>query len=253
MLYEIIVMKKYESQKQLADLEDKHHILMDHINKWCQVQLAYIPSIDSLIANVTSQLLSAAQSGMENSPAAENISLLLLPSLPSNLQNTTNFSKPLLHKVQLRIAQANDALHDICHHLHIISGLWQFKKVNISGTGNRPNTHMHTLFNRFNNCLKESVLHYHAAYTTLLIADPAGKWKDHLKNLKDSDVCGPGKDDFYIQEPNSPAPGTSKGQFEISWIWLVPQSATEVEADSSEQVLDEGMRIEWSKSQARKM
>ena len=61
-----------------------------------------------------------------------------------------------------------------------------------------------------------------------------------------------GKDDFYIQEPGNQGPEPSKGHFEISWIWLVPRLVTEVEADSSEQVLDEleGMRIEWSKSQA---
>ncbi|KAF8218916.1 hypothetical protein L208DRAFT_1345665, partial [Tricholoma matsutake] len=44
-----------------------------------------------------------------------------------------------------------------------------------------------------------------------------------------------------------------KGHFEISWIWLVPRPATETEVDASEQILDEGMGVEWSKSQARKM
>ena len=47
--------------------------------------------------------------------------------------------------------------------------------------------------------------------------------------------------------------GTSKGRFEMSWIWLVPRSKLEVDTNSSEQVFDEGLRVEWSKSQARKM
>ena len=51
-------MKKYETQKQLADLEEKRRILMARINQWCQVQLAYIPAVGPLVANVTSQLLS---------------------------------------------------------------------------------------------------------------------------------------------------------------------------------------------------
>lgn len=239
-------MKKYETQKQLADLEEKRRILMARINQWRQVQLAYIPAVGPLVANVTSQLLSVAQE-------AERIPLFLPSSLPSDLQNTTDLSKSLTREVRLRFAQADDALHDIRHHLRIISGLWRFKKVNISGTGNRPNTRMRTLFNRFNHRLKKSVLRYQAAYTALLTADSGGEWKNRLRNLQNSDIRGPGKDDFYIQEPGNRGPEPSKGRFEISWIWLVPRSVTEVEADSSEQVLDEGMRIEWSKSQARKM
>jgi len=47
--------------------------------------------------------------------------------------------------------------------------------------------------------------------------------------------------------------GASKGRYEISWIWLVPKSKSEVDTNSSEQVFDEGLRVEWSKSQARKV
>jgi hypothetical protein len=250
--YEISVMKKYETQKQLADLEEKRRILMLRINQWREVQLAYIPATGPLVMNITSELLSSIQSGKGNSLAAEDIPLFLPSSLLPDLQNTPGFAKSLSREVQLRIAQADDALADIRHHLRIISGLWQFKKVNISGTGNRPNTRMRTLFNRFNHRMKQSVLRYRAAHMALLAADPGGEWQDRLKDLKNSDVRGPGKDDFYIQEPGKASLGASKGRFEISWIWLVPQPRSEVEADSSEQVFDEGMRIEWSKSQARK-
>ena len=177
--------------------------------------------------------------------------MFLPSSISSNLQSTPGFSKTLAHEIQLRIAQADDALADIRHHLRIISGLWQFKKVNISGTGNRPNTRMRSLFNRFNHRMRQSVLRYRAARSALLASNFEGQhWKDRLKDLKDSDVCGPGKDDFYLQEPGKAA---SKGRYEISWIWLVPKSKSEVDTNSSEEVFDEGLRVEWSKSQARKM
>ena len=39
----------------------------------------------------------------------------------------------------------------------------------------------------------------------------------------------------------------------MSWIWLVPHSKSEVNTNSSEQVFDEGLQVEWAKSQARKM
>jgi len=159
--------------------------------------LAYIPNIGSLVANTTSKLL-----------AAEDVPLFLPSSLSPNLQNTPGFLKALEHEIQLRIAQADDALADIRHHLRIISGLWQFKKVNISGTRNRPNTRMRALFNRFNHRMQQSVLRYRAARSALVSANLKEQhWEDRLQNLKDSDVCGPGKDDFFLGEAR-PAPGT---------------------------------------------
>jgi hypothetical protein len=205
--------------------------------------LAYIPNIGSLVANTTSKLLSA-----------EDVPLFLPSSLSPNLQNTLGFLKALEYEIQLRIAQADDALADIRHHLRIISGLWQFKKVNISGTGNQPNTRMRALFNRFNHRMRQSVLRYRAARSALLSANLKGEhWEDRLQNLKDSDVCGPGKDDFYFEEPGKANYGASKGRHEISWIWLVPRSNSEIETNSSEKVFDEGLRLEWSKSHARKI
>jgi hypothetical protein len=210
--------------------------------------LAYVPEIGSLVANTSSELLSAVQS-----LAAENVPLFLPSSLSRKLQGSPGLSKSLDREFQLRIAQADDALADIRHHLRIISGLWQFKKVNISGTGNRPNTRMRSLFNRFNHRMRQSVLRYRAARSALLAANLGKQWEDRLKDLKDSDVRGPGKDDFYLQEPGTANYGASKGRYEISWIWLVPQPRSEIDTNSSEQVFDEGLRVEWSKSQARKM
>ena len=235
--YEIKIIKKYETQNQLADLEEKRRILISRINKWREIQLAYIPDIGSLVANTTSKLLSAP-----HSLAAEDVPLFLPSSISSDLQHNPGFLKTLAHEIRLRIAQADDALADIRHHLRIISGLWQFKKVNISGTGNQPNTRMRSLFNRFNHRMRQSVLRYRTARSALLTANFGGQnWEDRLKDLKDSDVRGPGKDDFYFQEPGKANYGTSKGRYEISWIWLVPKSQSEVETNSSEEVLDEGL------------
>src|SRR6202789_167253 len=174
-------MKKYATQKQLADLEEKRQILISRINKWREVQLAYIPDIGSLVANTTSKLLSPT-----DSLAAEDVPLFLPSSLSPNLQSTLGFSKILAYEIQLRIAQADDALADIRHHLHIISGLWQFKKVNISGTGNQPNTRMRSLFNRFHHRMRQSVLRYRAARSALIAADLGQQWEVTLPALKDS-------------------------------------------------------------------
>ena len=49
------------------------------------------------------------------------------------------------------------------------------------------------------------------------------QWQNRLKDLKDSDVCGPGKDDFYVQEAGKANYGASNGRYKLSWIWLVPR------------------------------
>ena len=111
---------------------------------------------------------------------------------------------------------------------------------------------MRSLFNCFNHHMRQSVLCYRAAHSALLAANlERQNWEDRLKDLKDSDVRGPGKDDF--QEAGKVTYGASKGRYEIPWIWLVPQSKLEIDRNSSEQIFDEGLQVEWSKSQARKM
>ena len=68
---------------------------------------------------------------------------------------------------------------------------------------------MHSIFNRFNHRMRQSVLRYQAARSDLLAANLEGQhWKDRLKDLKDSNVRGPGKDDFYLQEAGKATYGT---------------------------------------------
>ena len=85
------------------------------------------------------------------------------------------------------------------------------------------------------------MLHYCAACSALLVTNFWGQhWKDRLKDLKDSDVCGPGKDGFYLQEPGKAA---SKGHYEISWIWLVPKSKSEVDTTVQRKFLMKGYEL----------
>ena len=60
------------------------------------------------------------------------------------------------------------------------------------------------------------MLQYRTARSALLAANFRGQnWQDRLKDLKDSDVCGPGKDNFYLPEPGKANYGASKGHYEI--------------------------------------
>jgi hypothetical protein len=103
---------------------------------------------------------------------------------------------------------------------------------------------MLTLYKRFDNKTKCAVEEYRAAWRALRILDPNGSWSIRLKELRDKDVCGPGKD------PNDTS--TSNSGYEPSWIWLVPR-ATSLSGETGKEEFNDSMRIEWAKARARMM
>ena len=77
---------------------------------------------------------------------AESLPLHLPSSLPLHLHQAADMSTISDKERHLRLAQADDALAEVWHHHRIVTGLYQFKKLNVSGTGNQPNTRMWSLF-----------------------------------------------------------------------------------------------------------
>ena len=90
--------------------------------------------------------------------------------------------------------QAYNALANVCCLHRIIQGLWQFKKLNICRTGNCPNTRMLGMYTWIKYKLQHATNQYHIAYSALLALDPNGAWKEQLKELKPTDLWGPGRD-----------------------------------------------------------
>jgi hypothetical protein len=65
----------------------------------------------------------------------------------------------------------------------IISGLWQFKKLNVDGMGNRASTQMRTLYNWFNLRTQWCTSQYHAVCDALVALDPNRPWQSRLQEL----------------------------------------------------------------------
>jgi hypothetical protein len=190
---EVSKMKGTQTSKQLADLEEKRTSLRNQILWWRQAQLAYTPCVASLVVRSLTALPDAAES-LPVEPA-ESMPLYLPSSLPQHLRQLPELTAVLEKECWLHIAQADDALAEIrCQH-RISSGLWQFKKLNVDGMGNRATMHMRTLYNRFNLRTQRCAGCYRAAQSALLVLDPNGSWQSRLRDLKDNDICGPGKDD----------------------------------------------------------
>ena len=118
--------------------------------------------------------------------------------------------------------------------------MWQFKKINLSGTGSHPNTRVLGTYKSLTNkidCYKNT---YCTTYATLQVLDPNGAWSSRLKVLNDKDIQGPGKD------PDDP---TQNSRYEPSWIWLSCNALSESKV--MEEDFNDSMHVEWAKAQAQ--
>jgi hypothetical protein len=185
----------------------------------------------------------SADDGHYSNP--ESTPLYLPSSLPSRISQLPELKVIREAEHRLREAQADDALANVRHLRRVIQGLWQFKKLNVSGTGNRPNTRMLSLWSRFDTKLQQAANRYNVAYTALKALDQNGTWKDRLKELKPSDLRGPGRDS------DNPEDAKTNGRFEPSWIWLVARLPQERGENQTEDEFNHSMRTEWAQTRAR--
>ena len=238
-------MKGLRTSKQLAELQEKHTALLRLIQNWCEVQLVYMPHVASLIQGAPVADANGDATSVPSDTFAENIPLFLPSSLPPHIRALPELQDICKLERRLREPQADDALAEVRRQRRIIQGLWQFKRLNVSGTGNRPNTRMLTLYTRFNNKTLRAAEAYRSAWRALCILDPNGSWAQRLKELKPSDISGPGRD------PNDVS---TKSRYEPSWIWLVPHVAElqhNTEPAMNEQEFNNSMHVEWAKARAR--
>ena len=200
-----------KTSKQLADLQEKRNALLTLIQNWREVQFIYTPHVVSLISQALHPETNApVVSSPETLP--ENIPLFLPSSLPPHIRSLPELTEICQLERRLREPQADDALADIRRQRRVIQGLWLFKRLNISGTGNKPNTRMVSLYKRFANKTNRAAEKYRSAWRALSVLDPNGSWSMRLKDLKNEDISGPGKEPDDTSITNS--------CYEPSWIWL---------------------------------
>lgn len=179
---------------------------------------------------------------------AEDVPLWLPSALPTLLR--ASLAPGLVNKERrLRVAQADDALEDIRRLRRIITGIVEFKRLNVDGAGQRTSTKTRTLFAKFQEKIRRAASRYRAARAALETLDAGGQWQSQFKILLDTDLRGPGRNDDNTS--------TSEGRYQISWIWLVSRgpgdttvlNGVQTELDPNEFL--ENMKVEWARSQAR--
>ena len=145
--------KGVKTSKQLADLQEKCSALLTRIQNWRKVQIIYTPHTVSLISQALHPETNAPAVSVSPPPESlpKDIPLFLPSSLPSHIHALPEVREICQLERRLCEPQADDALAEIQHQRSIIQGLWLFKRMNMSGTGNKPNTLMITLYKCFDN------------------------------------------------------------------------------------------------------
>ncbi len=178
--------------------------------------------------------------------AAEDVALWLPSALPATLRNAALPPSLIDKERRLRLAQADDALEDIRRIRRIIMGITEFRRLNVTGTGQKTGLKVRSLYMKFQDKCTLAAERYRAARAALEALDHGGEWEGRFKILQDKDIRGPGRDDEDF---------SSEGRYQISWIWLVPRGPGQA-IPTAYDVLDpkeflENMRSEWARSQAR--
>ena len=239
------------SSSQQRELHEKRIALHRRIHTWRQIQMVYMPCVAILLSSLHTTALDNGHID-DAIEKVENASLWLPSSLPASLPpqlRTTGISPGLVDKeIRLRAAQADDALAEIRRQRRILTGLVLFKKLTVSGTGQKKNTKMRTLFKRFNNKTQRAAERYRAARDALAVMDPNGDWRIRLQVLRAEDIRGPGREPVDKKERR---PEMCEKRREESWIWLVPRIETAQDIGVMEEHLDANLRVEWAKSRAR--
>ncbi|EIN12129.1 hypothetical protein PUNSTDRAFT_61430, partial [Punctularia strigosozonata HHB-11173 SS5] len=150
---------------------------------------------------------------------------------------------------RMRIAQAEDALTDIRRLRRVYQGLRSRLRKNVFGVGQSTNTRSQAIIKGFSDKLENQKHKYRAAFNALKALDPTGNWRTYLLELNDADVSGPGQDEDDEIEQRV----RLQQKYAKSWIWTtpVPNGLPLSSSDISDLELNEQIRTEWAKTDAR--
>ncbi|TFK54389.1 hypothetical protein OE88DRAFT_1642921 [Heliocybe sulcata] len=236
--------------KEKADLQDKRSLLRCCVGMWRSIQALHMPCVAAQFLDGLTRLADDSNNIPEDDEdneddnathaCGETMHLHLPSGLPRSLCMTLPYQLDA-KELHLRLAQAHDSLSEIWQQRRVLQGLTEFKKQNISGTGQRANMHLRALYNRFNQKTRHAAERYRAACCALMVLDPAGVWSRTLLPLEDQDITGPGRGEEDVSED----------QYEMSWIWHVGSNRGGVGEEGSDAGYHEGLRVEWVKSRAQ--
>ncbi|KAH8101661.1 hypothetical protein DFH11DRAFT_1523480 [Phellopilus nigrolimitatus] len=246
--------KNPRTSASAADHQGIRNSLYRQILQWRTAQDVYMPGVAARCMQIPISSKEPVEDRPSGAPIvdvgkdgtiinAEDLALNLPSSVPELASKSLQ-----LKEGRLRIAQADNALATIRRLRRVITGVNAFKSLQVNGTGNRPNTRMHALFQRYQVKIKLAVDRYRRTREALLALDndvikkldPEGEWHQRFRELKDVDVRGPGRNDDQHKK-------LGEGRTVPSWIWAQARGSP----DRSLGEFGKSVRVEWAKAKAR--
>ncbi|KAI0054927.1 hypothetical protein BV25DRAFT_1922257 [Artomyces pyxidatus] len=229
-----------------ATIQEKRNALQHRLKGWRILQQIYMPATVALLAQEAAAFDSADDTSTTSPPVRVEYEKLWLPSeVPRELWRV-GFAPGLVDKaVRLRIAQAEEALHNLRRQLRIRKGLIHYKHVFVDGPGQNANTRARATIKKLSDRMAMHVKQYRAARNALVVLSPEGSWQSHLRELRDEDIRAPREDEE----------GLGEGHRETPWIWRVlAHTASDVpggDEELSQEEVHDGLRVDWVKNRAR--
>ncbi|KIJ08628.1 hypothetical protein PAXINDRAFT_164450 [Paxillus involutus ATCC 200175] len=130
-----VALEQHATDHQLGKIQQYSNMLRWHIDAWQEVQLLYMPFVVRLCANNDSSAEGVAKDSDHTIMNAVHAAISASSTklwLPSDIGSQDRCDKLLCeHEWDLHYAQAEEALNDIQHFLHLRTHLYKFKDNNI--------------------------------------------------------------------------------------------------------------------------
>ncbi|TDL14376.1 hypothetical protein BD410DRAFT_697320, partial [Rickenella mellea] len=226
-----------KSDVQAAEIQQRRNALKHRIDVWRKVQGVYMPGVSTSLQDRHPSL------DEQSEPSNSELSELYLPSSLALAVRAAVAPGLAEKELCLRLAQADDCIHQLRRNLRIRANLWRYKVFN--STGQKANTRTRVVIDRFQGKINRHVEGYRAARLALLSLDPNGKWTERLQVLNSDDIRGPSRDDGAELSGRD---RTSEGRHVAPWIWHITIAS---ESGESVDEMNDDVRVEWVKTAAR--
>ena len=208
---------------------ERRRTLTKDIDSLRNPQRFYMPGVEPLLDMINPILLA---------DRPESVDLQLPSTIPPTLRDTQCIKELPEIEYWLRIARATSALHQIHLYRRILQALALKTQVHIKNT-QKTCTRMRSVFEKVKAKQAQAVMTYRVSWTAIKNLAPNeefGRWKSTLQKLEDSDLHGPGREEFEL----------SASRFVQSWIW---STAIQTSTSAEDPDLNVTLRVEWCKAQ----
>ncbi|KAJ7093352.1 hypothetical protein B0H15DRAFT_947488 [Mycena belliarum] len=254
----------HPTENQRRAMTERCSKLRRKIFAWIEVQDKFYPQLARLRELEDDARVRAASAQPVPGIKVSDISLWLPSSVaatPGPDARTIPIREDVYnHEYRLRVAQANEALHELRRLLLVCTHCYKLKDKQKRGV--RANMRSGSKIDALNNHIKRAAAQYRAGRCALVSLGKVlgrSEWERSLLDLKEDDIRGLPRATFGDPERqkgkkkkqrsrSKRARRMAKPAREISWIWISRGQGYE---PGDSQAMDEAVRIEWAKARAR--